>query len=119
MGGDDSHDAGLDALIAAPEHHRLLFENDRVRVLETRIPPGETTGLHTHRWSAVLYILSRSHGVRRDAEGAVLLDTRVSGLGGAAGEATWTAPLPPHTMTNVGSEPIHVVAVELKDSPAL
>jgi hypothetical protein len=24
----------LDALIAAPDSHRLLFENDRVRVLE-------------------------------------------------------------------------------------
>ena len=36
----------LDALTAAPESHRLLFENDEVRVLEARIAPGETTGLH-------------------------------------------------------------------------
>ncbi len=28
----------LDALRAAPNYHRLLFENDRVRVLEVRIP---------------------------------------------------------------------------------
>ena len=41
----------LDALTAAPESHRLLFENDAVRVLETRIAPGETTLLHTHRWA--------------------------------------------------------------------
>jgi hypothetical protein len=30
----------LDALMAAPKHHWLVFENDRVRVLDTRIAPG-------------------------------------------------------------------------------
>jgi hypothetical protein len=30
----------LDALIAAPDSHRLLLENDRVRVLEVVIEPG-------------------------------------------------------------------------------
>lgn len=38
-----------DALAAAPLHHKLLFENDQVRVLDTRITPGETTALHTHQ----------------------------------------------------------------------
>jgi hypothetical protein len=33
----------LDAVEAAPASHRILFENDAVRVLETRIAPGETT----------------------------------------------------------------------------
>jgi len=28
----------LNALIAAPQHHRLLFENTYVRVLDTNIP---------------------------------------------------------------------------------
>src|SRR5215207_81443 len=28
----------LDVLIAAPDHHTLLFENDRVRVLYTSLP---------------------------------------------------------------------------------
>jgi hypothetical protein len=32
----------LDALIAAPRHHLLLMENESVRVLDTRVPPGET-----------------------------------------------------------------------------
>jgi quercetin dioxygenase-like cupin family protein len=48
----------LDALIAAPQHHILLFENEAVRVLDTRIPPGQTVPLHTHRWPGTLYILS-------------------------------------------------------------
>ena len=32
----------LDAVIAAPKHHTLIFENERVRVLDTRIPVGDT-----------------------------------------------------------------------------
>lgn len=62
----------LEALVAAPRHHTLLLETDRVRVLETHIPPGELVPLHTRRWPSVLYVLSRSDFVRRDAEGHVL-----------------------------------------------
>ncbi len=29
--------ATLDGVIAAPDHHRVIFENDAVRVLETTI----------------------------------------------------------------------------------
>jgi len=47
----------LDALRAAPGHHTLLFENDRVRVLDANIAPGDTVPLHTHRWPGALYIL--------------------------------------------------------------
>jgi hypothetical protein len=43
----------LDALVAAPRHHFLLFENDAVRVLNTRIVPGDTVPLHTHRCRAL------------------------------------------------------------------
>lgn len=34
----------LDAVIAAPKHHRLLFENDRVRILDTRGTPAVAAG---------------------------------------------------------------------------
>jgi quercetin dioxygenase-like cupin family protein len=46
----------LDALLAAPRHHTLLLENDRVRVLETRIPAGQLVPVHTHPWPSVLYV---------------------------------------------------------------
>lgn len=66
----------LDALQAAPQHHALLFENAAVRVLDTRIPPGGRTPVHTHRWPSVLYIRSWSEFVRRDADDRVTLDSR-------------------------------------------
>ena len=66
----------LDAVGAAPKQHTVLLENEQVRVLDTRIAPGERTPLHTHAWPGVLYIRSWSDFVRRDADGQVLVDSR-------------------------------------------
>lgn len=104
----------LDALAAAPEHHSLLLENEQVRVLETLIPPGETTAVHTHRWPNVQHVLSSTDFIRRDGKGAVLLDTRAA-VGHAETHPThWSEPLPPHSIENVGERDLRVVMVELK-----
>lgn len=100
--------------MAAPESHRKLFENEVVRVLETRIAPNETTGVHTHRWPGVLYVLSFDHFVRRDGDGAVVVDTRNGGTLPGPGTAIWSGSLPPHTLENVGTSEIHAISVELK-----
>ena len=107
----------LDAVSAAPAHHRVLLENGRVRVLEAEIGPGERTAVHTHRWPAVHYVVSWSDFVRRDADGAVLMDTGAVGPGGSRPPALWGDPLPPHSLENVGSAPLRVISVELKAPP--
>ena len=86
----------LDALLAAPDHHRLLLENDNVRVLEVHIPPGEFVPVHTHRWPSVIFTLAAADFIRRDAEGKVLLDTRVTPFPAPRPTAEWLPPLPPH-----------------------
>jgi hypothetical protein len=101
----------LDALVAAPAFHRLVLETDDVRVIETVIRPGELVPLHTHRWPSVIYVLANSDAVRRDHEGAVLTDSRGRPEPGAA---VWTAPMPPHTVENVGDSEIRLAIVELK-----
>ncbi|MBI3450120.1 MAG: hypothetical protein HY049_14550 [Acidobacteria bacterium] len=104
----------LDAMVAAPDHHSVLFENERVRVLDTRLGPGESTPVHTHPWPGVLYVVTWSDFVRFDAGGSVLVDSRVTGMRPRAGEALWAAPLAPHFAKNVGDAELHVIAVELK-----
>ena len=104
----------LDALVAAPGHHTLLFESDRVRVLDTRIAPGQTTPVHTHRWPSVLYVLSWSDYVRRDDAGRVLVDSRTS-PSSEPPTVLWSGPFEPHSLENVGRAEIHVISVELKD----
>jgi hypothetical protein len=103
----------LDALRAAPKHHRLLIENDAVRVLDTCVGPGETVPLHTHRWPSALYMLSWSDFVRRESEGKIVLDSR-SGIKASEGGAVWSGPLAPHTLENVGTSELRAISVELK-----
>ena len=104
----------LDALAAAPAQHRVVLENDQVRVLDTRIAAGERTPVHTHQWPAVHHVLSWSAFVRRDAAGTVLVDTRNAGSTQAPPTVLWGEPLPPHSLENVGSALLHVLSVEIK-----
>lgn len=105
----------LDAMTAATKYHRILFENERVRVLDTHIAPGDTVPLHTHRWPSVMYVMSFSDFIRYDAHGNVLLDSRTISSKPQPGEIMWSSPLEPHTLKNTGSIDLHVVSIELKD----
>ena len=109
----DARPDPLDALIAAPETHALVFENDDVRVITTRIAPGETTALHTHCWPQVMIVESFSDFVRRDEFGVVTADSRGGPLP-QPGAAVWLEALPPHTLENVGDAEIRVLGVEIK-----
>jgi hypothetical protein len=110
--------AELDAMAAAPRHHTLLLENDRVRVLETRIPPGDLVPVHTHCWPSVLYVLGWSDFVRRDPAGTILADSRAAGASVPPPSVLWSAPLPPHSLENVGSAEIRMISVEIKQGAA-
>ena len=105
----------VDALQSARNHHLMLFENDVVRVLGTRIAQGQTVPLHTHRWPSVLCILSWSDFVRRDGDGKTTFDSRLAPPL-QRGSAVWSPPLPPHTVENVGDSELHTISVELKNS---
>jgi mannose-6-phosphate isomerase-like protein (cupin superfamily) len=108
------HPDSLDALAAAPGFHRLLLENDHLRVLETRIAPGATVPVHTHRWPSVLYVLSGGRSIRRDGSGNLLGDPRSPETPAEQGTALWLEPIPPHTVENVGDSEIRLLNVELK-----
>ena len=58
MDGTDpaNWDPKLDALIAAPDNHRLLYEDDLIRVLSVSVAPGTVEPVHHHRWPSVFVI---------------------------------------------------------------
>ena len=85
-----------------------------MRVLQTHVPVGATTPVHTHRWPSIEYVQSGSHLVRRDGKGTVELDSRVAGAPLRASEVTWAEPFPPHSAENVGEVEIRVLMIELK-----
>jgi hypothetical protein len=114
-GGSD-WPAYLDAMVAAAAHHEVLLENECVRVLDTRLGPGETTPVHTHPWPSVLYVLTWSDFIRYDSHGKVLLDSRALPSTPEEGTTLWSGPLGPHSAKNVGDGQLRVIAVELKNS---
>ena len=106
----------LDAMVAARNHHKVLFEDDTVRVLDAAVAPGDTVPVHTHRWPGVLYILGWSDFVRRDPDGNVILNSREAGVVLPVGGAVWGGALTPHSLENVGDSELRIISVEMKNS---
>jgi beta-alanine degradation protein BauB len=95
----------LDPVVSNPEHYRVLFENDRVRVLEYVDRPGERTTPHRHP-DSVMYTLSsfRRRLVSGDQQREVELP---------AGQVNWL-PAQEHHGENIGDSETHVLFVEIK-----
>lgn len=95
-----------DPVVTNPDAYRVLFENERVRVLEYHDRPGHRTTPHAHP-DSVMYTLSsfrrRLHhdGEQRDVELP-------------AGHVGWL-PAQEHAGENIGETETHVVFVELKE----
>lgn len=47
---------GFDAVAAAPQSHKVLFENGFVRVLQVEVVPGTKEPMHHHRWPSIFLI---------------------------------------------------------------
>ena len=47
-------DPALDAVVA-PKHHKVIFENERLRVLEVTLEPNDEEPIHHHRWPLFVF----------------------------------------------------------------
>jgi quercetin dioxygenase-like cupin family protein len=93
---------------------RLLFENDRVRVWDLRLEPGESTGLHHHDTDYLYVAIGggtlqgvEAVGTKRPLNTMADGEVRFRPIG-KDGEI--------HEAINVGDEPWRNIVVELKDS---
>ena len=96
----------LDPAVSNPDHYRVVFENDRVRVLEYRDEPGDRTTPHQHP-DSVMYTLSAFR--RRLSSGEEHKDVEIP-----AGLTGWL-PAQQHHGENIGDTPTHCIFVELKE----
>lgn len=99
----------LDPVETNPDHYKVVFENDRVRVLEYTDSPGDRTTPHEHP-DSVMYTLSSFS--RRLVSGDAQRDVEMP-----AGLTGWL-PAQEHYGENIGDTPTHVLFVELKDGGA-
>jgi quercetin dioxygenase-like cupin family protein len=86
---------------------QLKLDNDRVRVLEAALKPGEKEQLHSHP-AYVVYVVAggkvRNH----------LADGKTSETEFKTGDVVYRDPLT-HWAENIGNTTIHLILVELKE----
>ena len=104
----------LDAVAAAPQNHKIVLENERVRVLEVTVRPGEKEPLHMHRMPSVMYVMAEDNIRDYDADGRLLYDTRTDKAPLKAPYTVWMEPQAPHRVENLSKKPLRLLRVELK-----
>jgi quercetin dioxygenase-like cupin family protein len=98
-----------DSAKVAPKSVKVILENNRVRVLEVRIKPGEKVPMHSHP-AHVTYTLS-------DVKGKYISSDGETTVGEAKPNAVFWSEAVTHASENLGTSEIHAVVVELKESP--
>ena len=95
---------------------RLLFENDRVRVWDLQLEPGESTGLHSHT-SDYFYVVigdGQLQPVREDGSVEAPRDMRDGEVHFREVNGSTV-----HAAVNTGDSPWRNIVVELKDDQAV
>lgn len=104
----------LDGVIAAPDSHRLLFENDRVRVLEVVVAAGAREPEHTHRWPSVM-IVDEPARIRYYEHGVQTFESPAGDTPPQGPRAGWMDPEGPHSVENIDTCRYHALRIELRD----
>jgi len=97
-----------DMMKVAPHNTKVLFENDQVRVLETRLLPGDSLPKHSHP-PRVNYFLNPTK-------------ERITYPGKAPQDFSWKAgevayfPAVSLEVVNIGEKEAHNIVVEIKNS---
>jgi quercetin dioxygenase-like cupin family protein len=102
----------MDAVVAAPDSHRVLFENDDVRVLEVIIAAGHREPEHTHRDPSVMIVDGPAR--IRYYRGDTLTFSSPEHAPEAGTRANWMEPEGPHSVENVDNHAYHAIRVELR-----
>jgi quercetin dioxygenase-like cupin family protein len=95
-----------DVVKVAPNHCKVLLENDRVRVVEIWIKPGEKLAMHSHP-ASVTYVLSAGK-LKTTLPDGKTVETEAQ-----AGQALWSDG-GGHEQVNVGTTETRALVVEMK-----
>lgn len=99
----------LDPAITDSNKYKVIFENERVRVLEYKDAPGDKTHLHHHPDSVMYFMSSFKRKIEMNGK-SVTVD-------GKEGMTVWLKEQD-HFGENIGETETHVLFLELKEPPA-
>lgn len=113
-------DPTLDAVVAAPKNHRVIFENDSLRVLEVILEPDEEEPVHHHRWPSV-FVFDQLEGPIHDMlpDGSMLPPNRdvmqaIQKWDGKGCLVVHMAPQPAGRVLNASTRTLHGIRIEMK-----
>lgn len=95
-----------DPVKVASKYYRVVFENERVRVLEGRLKPKDKTAMHSHPASLAMFVTAAD--VR-----FTYPDGKAEDVSAKAGEVTWVEPIT-HISENIGKKDVYAFIVEFK-----
>lgn len=104
-----------DELEAASQNHQLgtnlWFENERIRVWEVRLQPGERGAFHSHITNYFWTVVDGSRGLQRFADGTYVIRDYQAGQTRYLEHSPETALI--HDLENIGGSTLRFVTVEL------
>src|SRR5262245_18150257 len=89
----------LDAPAAAPESHKVLIDNEMIRILDVNLPAGAKEPAHSHVWPAIII-----EDVQRPGERPEVRNFK----------SRWEGPVARDAGGNNGKTPVHYLRIELK-----
>ena len=89
-----------------PKHHKVEFENDRVRVLRMHLGPKESSPMHEHPVNAAVWLTDARNKV-------TLADGKTEERPHKAGSVGYRA-AEKHTVENLTDKDFEMIIVELK-----
>ena len=97
----------LDVLKVIPENYKLIIDNQFVRVLEARIPPGTEEKPHRHLKGVSVCLTEYTLESRTLPDGPWVRNERKAGT-------TYWSEASLHQVRNVGTTTSHTIRIELK-----
>ncbi len=90
-----------------PETHKVVLDNDQIRMLDVRIPPGQKIGMHSHPPNSVYYVTDCKFKVTGPDGKTQIAEPK-------AGPAIYRGGETRHAVESIGKSECHLVQTELK-----
>jgi quercetin dioxygenase-like cupin family protein len=97
-----------DATEVDPEHYKVEFENEKVRVLRITYAPGDKSVMHSHPEGVAVFLTDGT--IKFTLPDETTQDIKVE-----AGQVIWS-PKSTHLPENTGKEPFEVIQIEMKNN---
>lgn len=104
----------LDATKAAPNSHIVIFENEKVRILNVLIKAGEKEPMHTHNRESVMIVDQPARIRYYDENNEVVFESKKENFSYEPRQPSWMEIEGLHSVENIDTVVYSATRIELK-----